>query len=175
MFAGITALAPSHLPTTLPPSHLPEHFTVPQRAPSAPATGPPSYSTHTLAIAPAGKNVGGPHATFPVRAVLADHCASRVLPPRTPTPRYRYRLPSPSRKHSPFCMASCAHAALRPPSPPSAPSPARVSRFSGATLGRRARRDPLGPRLRHRAPHPRRSPPRRLRWQPQRSWSTQVR
>ncbi|KAJ7079023.1 hypothetical protein C8R44DRAFT_895796 [Mycena epipterygia] len=43
------------------------------------AADPPSYPTHALAIAPAGKDVGAPHATFSV------HCAShtsRTLPSR---------------------------------------------------------------------------------------------
>ncbi|KAJ7130454.1 hypothetical protein C8R44DRAFT_872255 [Mycena epipterygia] len=60
------AVAPPHHPThRLPPRTL--------RA----CRGPASYSTHALAIAPAGKDVGGPYAIFPVHAVvLAAHCAT---------------------------------------------------------------------------------------------------
>ncbi|KAJ7130511.1 hypothetical protein C8R44DRAFT_775635 [Mycena epipterygia] len=86
MLAGIAALAPSHLPTTLPRSHLPQHLTVPLRAPSGHAAGPPSYPTHALAISPSGKDVGSPHAIFPVHAVvLAAHCAAL---PRLPRPAH---------------------------------------------------------------------------------------
>ncbi|KAJ7084686.1 hypothetical protein C8R44DRAFT_894125 [Mycena epipterygia] len=67
----LAALATSHLPA-LPRSHLLQR--------SAPTAGRPSYPSHTLAIAPAGNDVGGPHAIFPVHTVvLAAHCAA--LPP----------------------------------------------------------------------------------------------
>ncbi|KAJ7079025.1 hypothetical protein C8R44DRAFT_754741 [Mycena epipterygia] len=79
-------LAPPH---HLPRSHLPQHLTVP----SARRPRPPSSLTHALTIAPAGKDVGGPHAIFPVHAVvLAAHCAA--LP----------RLPCPAISNSPRCQ-----------------------------------------------------------------------
>ncbi|KAJ7117125.1 hypothetical protein C8R44DRAFT_879625 [Mycena epipterygia] len=44
---------------------------------SVTAAGLPSYPTHALAIAPADKDVGGPHAILPMHTVvLATHCAA---------------------------------------------------------------------------------------------------
>ncbi|KAJ7079008.1 hypothetical protein C8R44DRAFT_895783 [Mycena epipterygia] len=68
---------PRTSPASLPRSHLLQHLTVSLRVPSAPADGPPSYPTHALPIAPAGKDVGSPYAIFPVHAVvLAAYCAT---------------------------------------------------------------------------------------------------
>ncbi|KAJ7291486.1 hypothetical protein C8J57DRAFT_1705080 [Mycena rebaudengoi] len=106
MLAGIAALAPSHLPSTLPKSHLPATLTIPLRAPSAP--GPQSYPTHALAITPHAKPSHSdrdvPATIFPVHAVvLAAHCAAlpRLPPARHPAPSTAYlpvlplALPSP--------------------------------------------------------------------------------
>ncbi|KAJ7092785.1 hypothetical protein B0H15DRAFT_832515 [Mycena belliarum] len=95
MLAGIAALAPSHVPQSLPRSHLPAALTVPLRASPAGAP-PPSYPTHVLAIAPAPakgapQDRDAPHAIFPVHAVvLAAHCAKLPrLPPAQPAPPAR--------------------------------------------------------------------------------------
>ncbi|KAJ7620142.1 hypothetical protein FB45DRAFT_1006795 [Roridomyces roridus] len=47
MQAGIAALAPSHLPQSIPKSHLPRTLTIPLRVTSV---ARPSYPTHVLAI-----------------------------------------------------------------------------------------------------------------------------
>ncbi|KAJ7178164.1 hypothetical protein C8R46DRAFT_1329206 [Mycena filopes] len=94
MAAGIAALAPSHLPPSIPRAHLPDRLTIPLRAP-APGSGAPSpsYPTHALAIGQNakakddGEGGGGEEKKdaliFPVHAVvLAAHCAKLpVLPP----------------------------------------------------------------------------------------------
>ncbi|KAJ6573033.1 hypothetical protein DFH09DRAFT_1261028 [Mycena vulgaris] len=91
MLAGITALAPSHLPTSIPRSHLPAALNVPLRA--SPGAAPVSYPTHALAIAPVAKGKSGErdvaHTIFPVHAVvLAAHCAKLPrLPPSAPSGR----------------------------------------------------------------------------------------
>ncbi|KAJ6565622.1 hypothetical protein DFH09DRAFT_1363790 [Mycena vulgaris] len=82
------ALAPLHLPTSLPRSHLPAAFSVPLRAFLGPNSV--SYPTHALAIASAAKGkggqAGGEHPIFPVHAVvLAAHCVKLPrLPPSAP-------------------------------------------------------------------------------------------
>ncbi|KAJ7639724.1 clp1-like protein [Mycena polygramma] len=90
MQAGIAALAPSHLPQSIPRSHLPAALTVPLRAPQPGSPASPSYPTHALAIAPPPKSShsdrDAPQAIFPVHAVvLAAHCAK--LPRLPPQPR----------------------------------------------------------------------------------------
>ncbi|KAJ7507054.1 hypothetical protein B0H11DRAFT_2153557 [Mycena galericulata] len=93
MQAGIAALAPSHLPQSLPRSHLPAALTIPLRASSSQSH--PSYPTHALAVhatssskssAPAP---GESASLFPVHAVvLAAHCAKLPrLPPAAPPSR----------------------------------------------------------------------------------------
>ncbi|KAJ7448292.1 hypothetical protein B0H11DRAFT_2247880 [Mycena galericulata] len=93
MQAGIAALAPSHLPQSLPRSHLPQALTIPLRASSS--SSHPSYPTHALAVhatssskssAPAP---GESASLFPVHAVvLAAHCAKLPrLPPAAPPSR----------------------------------------------------------------------------------------
>ncbi|KAJ6588161.1 hypothetical protein B0H19DRAFT_1098183 [Mycena capillaripes] len=92
MQAGIAALAPSHLPPSLPRSHLPSALTVPLRAQPHGAPAAPSYPTHALAIAPPAPKGNPaalqdpPQAIFPVHAVvLAAHCAKLPrLPPSMP-------------------------------------------------------------------------------------------
>ncbi|KAJ7130498.1 hypothetical protein C8R44DRAFT_872291 [Mycena epipterygia] len=164
----LRALAPPHHPPVfappVTPHRLPPCALVSLRAPSVPAAGPPSYPTHALAIAPAGKDVGGPYAILPVHAVVL---AARRLPAPAPArPRalaflgVAARAPAPAPlpagvRHPPRLHV---HPLPRPRlcRPPSLP--ARVPRFSGAALeraGRRACRHPLRPRLQHRAPHPR--------------------
>ncbi|KAJ7151309.1 hypothetical protein C8R43DRAFT_1004786 [Mycena crocata] len=49
MMAGISVLAPSHLPTALPRSQLPPALTISIRASSS-SSSHPSYPTHALAI-----------------------------------------------------------------------------------------------------------------------------
>ncbi|KAF7343299.1 Clampless protein 1 [Mycena venus] len=110
MQAGIAALAPSHLPPSIPRSHLPQALTVPLRAPPPGAPAPPSYPTHALAIAPPAKSSSGerdaPQAIFPVHAVvLAAHCAK--IP----------RLPSPPRTHSASASVTLPVLPLALPSP----------------------------------------------------------
>ncbi|KAJ7430166.1 hypothetical protein FB451DRAFT_966695, partial [Mycena latifolia] len=89
--AGIAALAPSHLPSSLPRSGLPSTLTIPLRAPLAGAPAPPSYPTHVLAIAAAIKGTpppDAPSAIFPVHAIiLAAHCAKIPRLPPHPQPR----------------------------------------------------------------------------------------
>ncbi|KAJ7700376.1 hypothetical protein B0H17DRAFT_1157889 [Mycena rosella] len=86
MQAGIAALAPSHLPASLPRAHLPQALTIPLRA-SAHAA---SYPTHALAITPSAKGPGAadaPHAIFPIHAVvLAAHCAKLPRLPHAARP-----------------------------------------------------------------------------------------
>ncbi|KAJ7824756.1 hypothetical protein B0H14DRAFT_3110858 [Mycena olivaceomarginata] len=91
MQAGIAALAPSHLPTSLPRDRLPPALRIPLCAPPPGAPAPPSYPTHALAIGlPVSKSspsaADAPQAVFPVHAVvLAAHCAKLPrLPPASP-------------------------------------------------------------------------------------------
>ncbi|KAJ7711519.1 hypothetical protein B0H16DRAFT_1679053 [Mycena metata] len=84
MQAGIAALAPSHLPPSIPRSHLPQALTIPPRAPPPGAPSPLSYPTHALAIGSKGSKDSAPQLVFPVHAVvLAAHCANI---PRFPAP-----------------------------------------------------------------------------------------
>ncbi|KAF8134174.1 hypothetical protein K438DRAFT_1539197, partial [Mycena galopus ATCC 62051] len=108
MQAGIAALVPSHLPSSIPRSRLRQALTVPLCGPLHSTPGPLSYPTHALAIAPSSSSGehDAPHAIFPVHAVvLAVHCAKiPCLPPssRAPSisaavtlPVFRLALPSP--------------------------------------------------------------------------------
>ncbi|KAJ7618628.1 hypothetical protein FB45DRAFT_755942 [Roridomyces roridus] len=101
--AGIAALAPSHLPQSIPTSDLPRTLTVPLLATS---TAHPSYPTHVLAITAASSSNprSEPARLFPVHdIVLAAHCTK--LPPLTPAqpglrspanlPVLLFSLPSP--------------------------------------------------------------------------------
>ncbi|KAJ7716281.1 hypothetical protein B0H16DRAFT_1678426 [Mycena metata] len=84
MQAGIAALAPSHLPPSIPRSHLPQALTIPLRAPPPGAPSPLSSPTHALAIGSKGAKDSAPQLVFPVHAVvLAAHCANI---PRFPAP-----------------------------------------------------------------------------------------
>ena len=80
MYAGISALSPSHLPTSIPKSHL-RHaspVTIPVRSP--PSQNQPTYPTHLLAITCNSKSQTGTSDHVPLIAthslVLAAHCAS---------------------------------------------------------------------------------------------------
>ncbi|KAJ7814911.1 hypothetical protein B0H14DRAFT_2849224 [Mycena olivaceomarginata] len=90
MQAGIAALAPSHLPASLPRDRLPPALRIPLCAPPPGAPAPPSYPTHALAIGlPVSKSspsaADAPQAVFPVHAVvLAAHCAKLPRLPRLP-------------------------------------------------------------------------------------------
>ncbi|KAF7311756.1 Clampless protein 1 [Mycena indigotica] len=107
MLAGISALAPSHIPQSLPRSRLPPVLSVPLRA----AAHGVALPTHALAVSPAGKvkdDADAPTTLYPVHAVvLAAHCTA--LP----------RMPRPA---GPAGPASAAHAAL-PVLPLALPSP----------------------------------------------------
>ncbi|KAJ7618608.1 hypothetical protein FB45DRAFT_981190 [Roridomyces roridus] len=91
MQAGIAALAPSHLPQSIPKSHLPSTLTVPLRATSA---AHPSYPTHVLAVT-SSKSRSEPASLFPVHGVvLAAHCAKLPrLPPAQHGSRSSATLP----------------------------------------------------------------------------------
>ncbi|KAJ6565508.1 hypothetical protein DFH09DRAFT_1314806 [Mycena vulgaris] len=90
MLAGIAALAPSHLPTSLPRSHLPAALSVPLRAP--PGKGGERVAVHT--IFPVQAVVLAAHyAKLPRLAPSAPGGSSRtasatlpVLPPTLPSP-----------------------------------------------------------------------------------------
>ncbi|KAK0194670.1 hypothetical protein F5146DRAFT_925304 [Armillaria mellea] len=72
MLAGISALAPSHLPTLLPKSHLPGALSIPVRS-SAPTSR--VFPTHVLAVS-SSKTPSEHCMVFPIHAlVLAAHCA----------------------------------------------------------------------------------------------------
>ncbi|KAJ7151312.1 hypothetical protein C8R43DRAFT_1190717 [Mycena crocata] len=112
MMAGISALAPSHLPTSLPRSHLPPALTIPIRASSSSGNGHSSYPTHALVIGSSSSKHGqapdAQQSLFPVHAVvLAAHCAK--LP----------RLPPPAR--------SSSSSAVLPVCPLALPSPQAFS------------------------------------------------
>ncbi|RDB17079.1 Clampless protein 1 [Hypsizygus marmoreus] len=101
MLAGISALAPSHLPSSMPRSRLPASLNVPIRASASPV----SYPTHVLAVS-SSKSSNDQAMMFPVHSlVLASHCA---LLPRLPA--------SPQQPHSPTLQL--------PVLPLSIPSPA---------------------------------------------------
>ncbi|KAG5350092.1 hypothetical protein C0989_000207 [Termitomyces sp. Mn162] len=72
MLAGISALAPSHMPSSMPRSRLPHSLNVPLRATSA---SQPSYPTHALAVT-SSKNPSDTATLLPVHSlVLASYCA----------------------------------------------------------------------------------------------------
>ncbi|KAK7053018.1 hypothetical protein VNI00_004339 [Paramarasmius palmivorus] len=102
MLAGLSSLAPSHVPSSLPRSHLPAFLTVPLRAPSSATT--PSYPTHALAVS-SSRNPEAQPMIVPVHSiVLAANCARfpelRTTPahPHSPTAQLTvvpFALPSP--------------------------------------------------------------------------------
>ncbi|KAF5384075.1 hypothetical protein D9615_003424 [Tricholomella constricta] len=102
MLAGISALAPSHMPSSMPRSRLPSSLTIPLRTTSA---AQPSYPTHILAVS-SSKNPSDQAMMFPVHSlVLASHCAQlpRLPPshqqPHSPTvhlPVLPLSIPSPA-------------------------------------------------------------------------------
>ncbi|KAG6847099.1 hypothetical protein H0H93_010093 [Arthromyces matolae] len=105
MFAGISALAPSHMPNAMPKSRLPPALNIPLRTTSA---SQPSYPTHVLAVT-SSKNPSDTATLFPVHSlVLASQCAQL---PRLP--------PSNQKPHSPSLYL--------PVLPLSIPSPAAFS------------------------------------------------
>ncbi|KAJ6464085.1 hypothetical protein C8R45DRAFT_840748, partial [Mycena sanguinolenta] len=81
MQAGISSLAPSHLPASLPRDRMPSSLSVPLRAP--PGGVLPSYPTHVLAISSKHGSSHAEASLFAVHAVvLAAHCAKLpALPP----------------------------------------------------------------------------------------------
>ncbi|KAJ8083362.1 hypothetical protein AAF712_010850 [Marasmius tenuissimus] len=84
MFAGLSSLAPSHLPSSLPRSHLPSFLSIPVRPPTSSAGV--EYPTHALAVS-SSKNPEAQALIIPVHAlVLASHCA-RFPEIRTPSSR----------------------------------------------------------------------------------------
>ncbi|GLB39721.1 putative homolog of CLP1 of Coprinus cinereus and of Schizophyllum commune [Lyophyllum shimeji] len=102
MLAGMSALAPSHMPSSMPRSRLPASLSIPLRATSGPQ---PSYPTHVLAVT-SSKNPSDQAMLFPVHSlVLASQCAQL---PRLP--------PSHQQPHSPTLQL--------PVLPLSIPSPA---------------------------------------------------
>ncbi|KAL0575311.1 hypothetical protein V5O48_006662 [Marasmius crinis-equi] len=100
MFAGISSLAPSHLPSSLPKSHLPSFLSIPVRPP----TSSVEYPTHALAVS-SSKNPDAQALIIPVHAlVLASHCArfpeirapsSRLQGHNLQLPVIPFSLPSP--------------------------------------------------------------------------------
>ncbi|KAJ6565611.1 hypothetical protein DFH09DRAFT_1363786 [Mycena vulgaris] len=104
MLAGIGALAPTHLPTSLPRSPLPGALAVPLRASPDPA--PVSYSTHALPQqARAREESDAAHAIFPVHAVSSPT-------PLSSRPTLLATLASPPALHalaSHLCAASASN------------------------------------------------------------------
>ncbi|KAF9460428.1 hypothetical protein BDZ94DRAFT_1266226 [Collybia nuda] len=89
MLAGISALAPSHLPTHMPKSHLPPSLNIPLRATS---TSQPSYPTHVLAVSASKSSSNDQLMMFPIHSVvLASHCA---LLPRLPASQQQPHSPT---------------------------------------------------------------------------------
>lgn len=86
LMSGLSSLAPSHLPSTLPRSHLPPVLTIPLRAPTS--SSKPHYPTHALAVS-SSKNPEAQALIVPVHAlVIASHCA-RFPEIRTPASRLK--------------------------------------------------------------------------------------
>ncbi|KAG6832192.1 hypothetical protein H0H87_002302 [Tephrocybe sp. NHM501043] len=79
MLAGISALAPSHLPSSMPRSRLPPSLSIPLRTTSS---SQPTYPTHILAVT-SSKNPSDTAQIFPVHSlVLAAQCSQLpCLPP----------------------------------------------------------------------------------------------
>lgn len=81
MLAGLSSLAPSHVPGALPKAHLPPSLSVPLRAP--PSRTVPTYPTHVLAVY-SSKSHDSQAMMIPVHSlVLAAQCA-RLPELRTP-------------------------------------------------------------------------------------------
>ncbi|KAJ3782002.1 hypothetical protein GGU10DRAFT_364902 [Lentinula aff. detonsa] len=82
MMAGLSSLAPSHVPGSLPRSHLPPSLSIPLRAPLSPVT--PTYPTHVLAVSSSKSSHDTQAIMVPVHSlVLAAQCA-RLPELRTP-------------------------------------------------------------------------------------------
>ncbi|KAK7438908.1 hypothetical protein VKT23_017835 [Stygiomarasmius scandens] len=99
MHAGLNALAPSHIPNSLPKSHLPSHLTIPLRHVSSPV--PPTYPTHALAVYSSRSSSDSRALIIPVHSlVLAAHCA------RLPTLPKPFHYESSSRVQIPVIPVS---------------------------------------------------------------------
>jgi hypothetical protein len=73
MMAGLSSLAPSHIPRSLPRSHMPPSLSIPLRAPSSRVT--PIYPTHVLAVS-SSSSPDSQAIMFPIHSlVLAAQCA----------------------------------------------------------------------------------------------------
>lgn len=82
MIAGLSSLAPSHVPSSLPKSHLPPSLSIPLRAPPSRVT--PTYPTHVLAVT-SSKSHDSQALMIPIHSlVLAAQCA-RLPELRTPS------------------------------------------------------------------------------------------
>ncbi|KAK7442023.1 hypothetical protein VKT23_016300 [Stygiomarasmius scandens] len=82
MHAGLNALAPSHIPNSLPKSHLPSHLTIPLRHVSSAV--PPTYPTHALAVYSSRSSSDSQALIIPVHSlVLAAHCARLPILPKS--------------------------------------------------------------------------------------------
>ncbi|KAJ3826662.1 hypothetical protein F5878DRAFT_28136 [Lentinula raphanica] len=85
MMAGLSSLAPSHVPSSLPRSHLPPLLSIPLRAPSSGIT--PTYPTHVLAVSSSKSPHESNALMIPVHSlVLAAQCARlpQLHTPNTP-------------------------------------------------------------------------------------------
>ncbi|KAF9262753.1 hypothetical protein L218DRAFT_903284 [Marasmius fiardii PR-910] len=102
LMSGLSSLAPSHLPSSLPRSHLPAFLTIPLRPPTS--SSKPHYPTHALAVL-SSKNPEAQAIIVPVHAlVIASHCArfpeiripsSRLQGHNLQLPVIPFSLPSP--------------------------------------------------------------------------------
>ncbi|KAF5351458.1 hypothetical protein D9757_012060 [Collybiopsis confluens] len=74
MMAGLSSLAPSHIPKTLPRSHLPPSLSIPIRAPSSAVQ--PTYPTHVLAVSSSKSSHDSQATMVPIHSLmLAAQCA----------------------------------------------------------------------------------------------------
>ncbi|KAH7869491.1 hypothetical protein F5879DRAFT_795380 [Lentinula edodes] len=90
MMAGLSSLAPSHVPSSLPKSHLPPSLSIPLRAPPSRAT--PTYPTHVLAVSSSKSSHDTQAIMVPVHSlVLAAQCA-RLPELRTPNTAVSHTL-----------------------------------------------------------------------------------
>ncbi|KAH7928373.1 hypothetical protein BV22DRAFT_1004964 [Leucogyrophana mollusca] len=74
MLAGIAALSPSHLPSSMPRSQI--HHTSSLTIPLRPSQHSPSYPTHVLALSKSSSQDGSATLLATHSLVLASHCAS---------------------------------------------------------------------------------------------------
>ncbi|KAH7882981.1 hypothetical protein F5I97DRAFT_1938871 [Phlebopus sp. FC_14] len=80
MLAGISALSPSHLPSSMPRSQL--HYTPSLTVPIRPTSQAVSYPTHVLALSKSSSQDSSVYLVATHAIVLASHCASLPrLPP----------------------------------------------------------------------------------------------